>query len=193
MYVTAIILAAGTSSRMGRDNKLLLNYKNNTFIETVLQQLIQSRVDEIILVVGYEKERIKKLILNDDIKIVENENFQQGMTTSIKKGVASASKNTDGYLICLSDMPLLTTVDYNKIIKNVTETKEILIPVYQNKKGNPVYFSSHFKEDILKNKQMEGCKNVVGQHKKFVRKIFFENTHILQDVDTKTDYIRLKD
>ena len=110
------------------------------------------------------------------------------MTSSIQTGIQSASKNTSGYLICLSDMPFLDKNDYNTILQEVTNKKEILLPFYQNQKGNPVYFSQHFKLDILTHQEPEGCKEIVQKNKNSVNKVAFENDRILIDIDTQADY-----
>ncbi len=186
---SAIVLAAGSSTRMGENNKLTLPYLNSTILETVVNQIQQSKVDEIILVLGHEQEKIKELFIeNQRIHFCYNSRHLSGMTTSIQTGIQSTAKDTNGYLICLSDMPFLDKNDYNKILQATTQKKEILIPFINQQKGNPVYFSKHFKPNILAHQAMNGCKEIVMANKNFVRKIFFKNNHILKDIDTQKDY-----
>ena len=134
--ISAIVLAAGTSSKMGVKNKLLLPFKNNTFIEHVVSQLLQSKVDEIIVVLGHEKDKVKQLLTQKEVVFTVNTAYNYGMTPPIQMGIKATSKNTDGYLICLSDMPFLTTGDYNKILTSISGNKEIILPFFMTiKKG----------------------------------------------------------
>ena len=189
--ISAIVLAAGTSSRMGVRNKLLLPFKGNTFIEHVVNQLLQSKVDEVIVVLGHEKDTVKQVLIQKELIFTINSNYNLGMTSSIQAGIKATSKNTDGYLICLSDMPFLITTDYNKILASVSGNKEIILPFYKHQKGNPVYFSKDFREEILKHIAPEGCKGIVQNNKKFLKKILFDNTHILKDIDTEEEFLEI--
>lgn len=187
--VSAIVLAAGSSRRMGAVNKLTLPYSSCTILETIIIALQGSDINEIIVVLGHEREAIKALLSSyKGIVFCYNTQHLTGMTSSIQTGIKSTSKLSNGYLICLSDMPFLETDDYNSLLKNISGEKEILLPFYQNKKGNPVYFSSHFKEDILDHKERDGCKEIVQNNKTFTRKVFFDNNHILKDIDTSDEY-----
>ncbi len=189
--ISAIVLAAGTSSRMGTKNKLLLPFKDSIFIEHVMNELLQSKVNEVVVVLGHEKDKIKQLFTQKEIIFTVNENYNSGMTSSIQTGVKATSKKTDGYLICLSDMPFLTTKDYNKILAAISGNKEIILPFYKNQKGNPVYFSKGFKDDILNHNEPDGCKNIVQNNKNALVKVPFKHTHILEDIDTEEAYLKL--
>lgn len=186
--ISAIVLAAGTSTRMGAKNKLALPFGKSTFIETVVDQLLASNVDEVIVVLGYEREKISNRLYTREVLFALNTDYQIGMTSSIKTGISAASENSNGYLICLSDMPFLTTVDYNKMINSISGNKEILLPFHHNQKGNPVFFSNDFKNDLLNHHEPEGCRGVVADNKSYVKKINFDNNHILKDVDTEDDF-----
>jgi len=189
MFVSAIVLAAGTSSRMGKKNKLLLHFQGSTFIENVVNQLLKSTIDEVIVVLGYEKYKIKQVLTQKNIIFTFNPDYNLGMTSSIQTGIKACSKATNGYLICLSDMPLINRDDYNKILASITGNKEIILPFYRHQKGNPVYFSKDFKDEILTHTAPEGCKGIVETHKKYLIKIPFDNTHILKDIDTEEDFL----
>lgn len=190
---SAIVLAAGSSRRMGAANKLTLPYFSHTILETIIIQLQLSLIDEIIVVLGHEKEVVKTLLSPyKGLVFCYNAEHLMGMTSSIQTGIKSVSKDTNGYLICLSDMPLLKMGDYNTILTRVSNKKEILLPFYHNKKGNPVYFSKHFRDEILNHQEMEGCRGVVHKNKAFVQKISFDTDRILRDIDTIEAYDNLK-
>ena len=186
--ISAIVLAAGTSTRMGAKNKLTLPFNKSTFIETVVDELLASHVDEVIVVVGHEEENIRAFLNNRALTFTFNDNFASGMTSSIQSGIKATSENSKGYLICLSDMPFLTAIDYNTMIHGISGNKEILLPYCQDQKGNPVFFSGHFKNDLLNHQEPEGCRGVVADNRSYVKKIIFDNNHILKDVDTEDDF-----
>ncbi len=191
--ISAIVLAAGNSSRMGTDNKMLLPFRGSTVIGTVISALEQSLVDEIIVVKNHETNISQELDYGNKVKFVTNSAANQGLTTSIQCGINKASSSTNGYLICLGDMPLLTKTDYNILIKKSlkSENKVILIPKFNNKRGNPVLFSSHFKEDILLLEDKSGCKPVVIANKDLVIEVPFSTNNCHIDIDTMEDYKRI--
>ena len=122
-----------------------------------------------------------------------NPNFSEGMTTSIKSGVKEVSRDCDGLLICLADMPLINTSDINQLIhayvKNRIKGKGlIVVPVFKRQRGNPVLFSIEFRNDILEHKKESGCKEVIMKNSDSVMEIEMDNEKILLDVDTMEDY-----
>ncbi len=90
--ISAIVLAAGTSSRMGAKNKLLLPFKSSTFIENLVAQLLKSTVDEVIVVLGHEKDNIKQVLTQKELVFTVNINYNSGMTSSIQAGIIATSK-----------------------------------------------------------------------------------------------------
>src|SRR6476660_1238824 len=108
--ITAIVLAAGSSQRMGHVNKLLLKYKSKTIIETTIENVIAAKLKNIVVVAGYETEKIKEAIEYLPVEIIYNPNHQKGMTTSIQVGIEHAREG--GYMICLADMFMITAEEY---------------------------------------------------------------------------------
>ena len=189
---SAILLAAGTSSRMGSKNKLLLPFGNKPLIVHMVQKLLTANIDELIVVTGHEAPFIRKVLEAYPLSYVYNEAFLTGMSSSIKAGVCAADKNTQGFLICLSDMPLLQNDDYNHIIHHIHGARQIILPFYNGQKGNPVFFSHHFKEEILNNDFPEGCRNIVRKNATDITKVEMPNHHVLRDMDAPEDYAALK-
>jgi molybdenum cofactor cytidylyltransferase len=192
--VTAIVLAAGLSQRMGEINKLLLPYKDKTIIEVTLGNILAAKVDEIIVVTGFEAEKVKAAIHRLPITTVYNENFVEGMTKSIQCGIEHAKES--GYMICLGDMFTVTKDEYALMKKTFEETsiansKYIYIPRYKNEKGNPVIFSPYYKDAILEHKEMEGCKAIVQANKENIFWVDMSTYHVLQDMDYYEDYVKL--
>ena len=191
--VSAIVLAAGESQRMGSQNKLLLPFKTSTVVEQVADNVLQSTASEVIVVLGHEADQIRAALKGRPIRFAVNPEFQLGMTTSIRAGVEIASTDTSGFMICLSDLPLITSEEFNRLIGAfeiaIAKTeKHIVVPVYSGKRGNPVIFSATFKNDILAHKGLKGCKGVIKENPDQVLEIEMASDNILKDIDTSDDY-----
>lgn len=192
----AIVLAAGESKRMKDRNKLLLPFRSMTVIRYVVENIIAAELDEVIVVLGHEADDVRAALADLSVKVVLNENFEKGMTTSIQEGVRNAAG--DGYMICLSDMVMITSEEYalmkNEFMQQLqVDEKCICIPRFQNEKGNPVIFSASYREAILQHEEMEGCKAVVQENKEHIHWVDMDSPHVLLDLDYPEDYDRLKD
>lgn len=192
--VSAIVLAAGLSRRMGEENKLFLPVNDRPMVEWVIEKVAQSTADEVIIV-GSELslDRFEKW-KSDRVQVINNPHYQNGMTSSIQAGVQVASG--DGYMICLGDQPKIEISTYNELIAAFQSSfaqneGSIVLPFYDGKKGNPVIFSAIYREDILNHTEPEGCKEIVQANKHHLTKVDVSDSGILMDVDTREDYERL--
>ena len=194
--ITVIVLAAGMSRRMGSKNKLLLPFRGKTMFETTVEQLSGLRGAEIIVVLGHEAEQVKPLLQNPDLQVVFNPDYATGMTSSIQAGVRAAAPETQGYMICLSDMPLIQTATYCQLAgafleKNGAESRIIVQPVFEGTPGNPVIFSAFYRNNILALDFPEGCKPLVQANRSFVLQVEVETDAILKDADDEEAFERL--
>ncbi|KYG82323.1 nucleotidyltransferase family protein [Roseivirga echinicomitans] len=185
---SAIVLAAGLSSRMKGGHKLLMPMEGKTIFERSLKSITEANFSEIIVVLGNEAEKIENLIPKDNrLRTLMNPTFEQGMTSSIQVGVTEAT--SDVYVICLADMPFLTAADYNQLMNRFREEngKNILVPLYIGQKGNPVFFASDYQKEILEHTDPNGCNQMVKLNSEKVD--FFEtnNLRFTLDIDTQTD------
>ncbi|HEV3251229.1 MAG TPA: nucleotidyltransferase family protein, partial [Puia sp.] len=108
--LSAIVLAAGLSKRMGKANKLLLPYKGKTVIEIVVENILTAGLGEVIVVTGHEEEKLRNALKNLAVDFVHNPRYLTGMTSSIQEGIRPAKGK--GYMICLSDMLLISADEY---------------------------------------------------------------------------------
>ena len=196
--ISALILAAGESKRMGKQNKLLLPVCGEAMLVKLVKSVCASDVGQVLVVIGHEAEKIRQELNDFTLSFVYNPNFSEGMTTSIKSGLKEASPDCDGFLICLADMPFINTPDINKLIhayvKNrIKEKRLIVVPVFQGHRGNPVLFSSEFRNDILEHKKKSGCKEILMNNSVSVKEIEMGDDNILLDVDTLEDYQRVRE
>jgi molybdenum cofactor cytidylyltransferase len=189
--VTAILLAAGSSRRMGGPNKLLLPWKGRPLISATTENILAAGVGELILVTGHQAPAITAAVSDRPIHIIHNPHYEQGMTSSIRAGAAAA--HGQGLMICLADMVLITPEEYSHLITAFTQeysrdSKCILLPGYQGRKGNPVLFSSSWREAILQHPEEDGCRTLVRNNPGHQHHIPMPTDHILQDIDSPGDY-----
>ncbi len=186
--ITAIVLAAGKSSRMKDKNKMFLPFKDSTVISNVIAELLLSNIDEII-VVSDNIDHKNELAIVRQVQFVLNPNPVLGMTSSIKIGVEKAHARSH-YMICLGDMPMTSTKDYNLLINRFIANKynDILQPIFKNKPGNPVLFPNSFRSKILELEYTEGCKPILKDHPSQVIQLEMPTDSIHLDIDTEEDY-----
>ena len=196
--ISSILLAAGQSLRMKGENKLTKEINGVPLIKYAVKNILGSTVDELIIVLGHEKEILEKIIEdNKKIKFVYNSNFASGVASSIKIGVENISKRSEAFFICLGDMPNVNQNIYNKLIKSRSNynkkfstkyKKEIIIPTYEEQYGNPVLFSKFMKEKIMKVKGDNGAKEIIQLNKDKILNIPFNQDGILLDFDTEDNF-----
>ena len=189
--ISAIVLAAGQSIRMGDDNKLVKKYKNRYLINHILNTLIKSKIEKIIVVLGFEKSRVRKIIIkNKKINFVFNKNYKSGMASSIKTGLKRVSKKNIGFLIVQADMPLISKNIINSIcyaIKN--NKKEIIAPTYKGKIGNPVGFKISIIKKLIKIRGDYGAKKMIQKNKIKLALIKVRSKSILKNFNTQKDFL----
>jgi molybdenum cofactor cytidylyltransferase len=144
--ITAIVLAAGKSSRMG-SNKLLIELSGKPLLRHSVEALKASSVHDVIVVTGNEPERVQTALERLEVKFVHNANYAEGLSTSLKRGLAAVPAETDATLVCLGDMPLVDAQTINRLVAafNVAEHRTICVPTFEGKRGNPVLWGrQHF-------------------------------------------------
>ena len=186
--IAAILLAAGQSKRMIDENKLSKKFQNTPLINHSIKNILSSHIDELIIVVGYQKEIIENLIeKNNKIKIIFNKNFKTGMASSIKVGLSLLSKKTEAFFICLGDMPMINKKIYNQLI-SYKNKKDIIVPTYNGIQGNPVLFPKFMKPSIMSISGDVGAKKILEQNKEKILKVKIDDINITRGFNTKNDF-----
>ena len=183
MKIAGLILAAGGSSRMGDQNKLMMPFQGKPMLNHVVNASLNSNLTQTFVVVGHQSSEIKNLVQSDDIQCVENEQWETGMASSIVAGI-SQLKQFDGFLILLGDMPLVTPKLINEIIFHGSADK-IVIPIKDGLHGNPVFFGSKFRDELLTLYGDSGAKKVIQDNLLSMIKIEIQSNTIFKDYDTK--------
>jgi molybdenum cofactor cytidylyltransferase len=191
--ITAIVLAAGLSRRMGNENKLLLPLKGKPVIMHVIDNLIDSKADHI-LVVASELSHSKLIhIASDRVQVIENKHYQTGKTSSIQAGIRVSNENSH-CMICLGDMPLIQSESYDQLINSSKKNpRSLIVPTYQKKQGNPIIFPPTLRRQILEHTDPEGCKSIVQRHESIQVLIPMDDKGILHDIDTPNQFDSIKD
>ena len=183
---------------MGSANKLLLPFGETTLIERVVRTVRQSEAGDVIVVVGHEADRVRTVLEGHGVTVVENDRYREGMTTSIHAGVRAASPEAAGFMICLSDLPLIEPEELNRLIAAFEQAarddeRPIVVPTFESRRGNPVLFSAFYKPELLDHKELMGCKEIVKQNPHHVLEVAMATDHVLRDIDTMEAYQRLVD
>lgn len=189
--IVAVILAAGLSSRM-KNNKLLLPLGETTVIEHVVKTVLSSKVDYVIVVSGRDHEVVRKLLKYYPIRLLYNDQYEKGQSTSIIKGIETLPRiGVDGVLFAMGDQPLINMEGLNAIVDAFAMKKgKIIVPVntQTDKKGAPVLFDQTFLSDIRKIEGDQGGKIVIRQHPEVVYECEIESPDFFDDIDDEEAY-----
>ena len=189
MNISATILAAGSSQRMG-DNKLLLPFQDNTLINVVCKTIIDSYLKPVFVVTGFENKKVLESLPKSIDKIIYNEDWSRGIATSINKAISSLPNNIDGNMIVLGDMPLVTVKTINKLHQVFLNNNgnKIIYADYLGKQANPVIFPRKFFDEILHLNGDRGCKKIIYKNRKSSIGVPIDSSEVIFDCDTKDDY-----
>ena len=187
-FVSAILLAAGESKRMGKP-KLLLPLGSGTILGKTADNLQSSQVDEVIVVLGAEAQEMKKAIAGKPVKVVFNPNYRQGMSTSLIIGLKQVSARAQRVMVALCDQPLIEKKTYNRLIEeSFNSGKGITVPTYQAKRGNPIIFSTSYKDELMGLEGDVGGREILRRHPDDVLEVAVDSESIIININTMDEY-----
>jgi molybdenum cofactor cytidylyltransferase len=185
--VAAIVLAAGMSRRMGVP-KQLLRVGDKTILERTLENVRASNASEIVLVLGHAADEIQKRIATQDLKIVLNHGYEQGMGTSLRSGLMEVTADVKAAIIVLADQPWISAGTLNRLIACHQERKpQIIIPTYRGFRGNPVLLDRSVFAEVQSLNGDVGCRAIFGDHTEGIVKLAVDDPGILLDIDSHED------
>jgi molybdenum cofactor cytidylyltransferase len=190
---TAVILAAGTSSRMGKA-KQLLSLGKSTVLAQTLAHVESAALDEIVLVLGASAEEIhRQLPSSPELKIVVNTAYQQGMASSLRAGLSAVDPNSDAALIVLGDQPFVRPQTLDRIVEEYCRSRaQIVIPVHQGQRGNPVLLDRSIFAEVMALEGDIGSRAIFARHLDGIVNVEVDDAGILLDLDEPADYERLR-
>ncbi len=188
--ISAILLGAGESKRMGV-SKLSLPWNKKTIFEHCLKSLLDSTVDEVIIVLNKKIESPIHLFNDRKVKVVVNPYFRRGMSTSIRRGIQALDSRSHGIMIALGDQPFLKTRTVDALVR-AFQKKEgtITVPSFQGKRGHPVIYHRKYEGELLRLKGDVGGRFLLEKYAREVKVLSVRSKGVVKDIDTWQDYRR---
>jgi|WetSurSiteA1Bulk_404760.scaffolds.fasta_scaffold08163_3 molybdenum cofactor cytidylyltransferase len=187
--IWAIILAAGESKRMGSP-KMMLPYEGATIIEKVIENVLNSDVEKTVVVLGANKKEIMEVIAKHPVMHCYNDNYKQGMLSSVKCGFEFLPPDFRAAMVFLGDQPMAETSVMNLVMRAYHESgKGIVIPVCNGKRGHPILIDKKYTNEILRLDEPDGLRGLLRRHPGDLLETETDNQSILKDIDTQEDYL----
>ncbi len=194
--VAAVILAAGMSRRMGTP-KQLLRIGGRGLLEHVLENVRRSRVEEVVLVLGFAAEEIQRGLSLAGVKTVLNPAYEAGMGTSLRTGLAALGERTRAALVVLADQPFVQPATLDRLIVRHARLQaesvfpQIVLPLYKGFRGNPVLLDRSVFPELMSLNGDVGCRAIFGSHLENIVKVEVDDPGILLDIDSQEDFEKL--
>ena len=193
--ISAIVPAAGLSSRMGQ-NKLLMPFGDKSLIEHAVDTLQASDLDEIVVVLGHEADQVRNRLERRRVNFVHNPDYREGLSTSVRTGMSAVAKGADAIMIYLADQPLIQPDEISRLIQAFAQAKRagksIVVPFFENRRGNPVILDASYRAMVLDIAGDVGCRRIIKRHPEQVFAVQMQTDHVVRDVDTLEDFLRVR-
>lgn len=185
--VWAVVLAAGRSTRMGRKNKLLSPIDGKPMVAQVVSMLKQCPLAGITVVLGHQAENLRQALPTRGIDLVENKQYKQGLSGSIRCGISALDDTVDAVLIVLADMPAVRWQTIAGLVSALRpdEGRSIAIPRYRGKRGNPVLFARRHFDALMALDDDIGAQHLLKSHADLIIEVAVDDPGVLLDVDTQ--------
>jgi len=195
VVIGAVLLAAGSGSRMGHRPKSLLELGGVPLIRRQLIALSGAGVDEVVGVLGHHAKEIEPVVQTFPVTIVHNPDPDQGQVSSQRLGLAALGGKLDAVIVALADQPLLNAQDITDLIsafKKRPEGSQVVFPRVNGDRGNPVIFTQEVREQILHSGLQVGCRQWQSTHPELVTPFETDNRRYQVDLDTEDDIARFE-
>ncbi|HJQ70534.1 MAG TPA: nucleotidyltransferase family protein [Blastocatellia bacterium] len=188
---SALLLAAGESRRMG-EFKQLLTFAGKSFVACCVDNLLASRVSEVVVVTGHRQADVRRAVSDRAVTFAHNEDYREGMSSSIKRGLESVSPSARVLVVALVDQPHIGPAIFNQVIDAYEKDRPlIVVPTYNGRNGHPIAIDLRLKDEILAMDPRVGLKQVVHAHKDKIVYTEAASEAVLIDCDLPEDYRRL--
>lgn len=171
---------------MGGRNKLLMEIDSTPLVQRTVRTVLAAPVSDVIVVTGHEPEKVQDVLRDLKVRVVHNPRFAEGLSTSLKTGLAALPADVSGAIVCLGDMPGVATAHLARLIDGFSpdDSREIGVPTHSGKRGNPVLWGRRFFQDMLDVSGDVGARHLIGANESLVYEVEFEDTGVLMDLDT---------
>lgn len=186
LQIAALVMAAGRSSRMGAANKLLAEVDGQPMVRRAVDAALASPTRPVIVVLGHDAHRVRAALRGCKVHFIDNPDFADGMSTSLRKGLAALPGDVDGAVILLGDMPRVDHQAIDRLIAafNPIEGRSICVPVWNGKRGNPVLWARRYFSEMTAIAGDVGARHLIGEHGDQVAEVPMPDDATLIDIDT---------
>jgi len=193
MRFSAVVLAAGLSSRMEGPHKMMLPVGGEPAVRRSVRAVLDSGVHEVVVVTGYQGRDVINALSDLPVTLQPNIRYEDGQMSSVAAGVAGLSKPTDAIMVCLGDMVLITADDYRELmaVYEAHSGFSIVAPRYRGERGNPILFAAAYAPEVAAGRRLIGCRKLIEEYPD--ETYFHDVAHdrYSMDMDTPQDYARV--
>jgi len=185
--IAAVVMAAGRSRRMAPHNKLLIADKTGKpMVARVVDNVLSSKARPILVVTGHQAEQVENALGGRPVRYVHAPDYADGLAASLKTGIAAVPPECSAALVCLGDMPLVTGRMIDRLLAayDPDEGRQIVLPTFHGKQGNPMLWDRRFFPEILQISGDSGARFLVGKHMEVVAEVEMADDAVLRDFDT---------
>lgn len=183
--IACIVLAGGRSSRMG-SNKLVEQVSGKPIVRHVVEAALGSVARPVIVVTGHRADAVKEALQGLDVSFVQNADYAEGISTSVRSGIGALAADVDGAVVALGDMPELTSSHIDRLIAAFSpkDGRSIVVPVRDGRRGNPVLWGAQYFAEMRGLAGDVGAKHLIARHADAIVEVDLESDAILIDIDT---------
>jgi molybdenum cofactor cytidylyltransferase len=184
--IAGLVMAAGRSSRMGGQNKLLAEIGGRPLVRIVAEAVLGSKARPVFVVTGHQRERVEAALSGLPVRFVHNSQFADGLGTSLGTGIAALPPEADGVIVCLGDMPQVDSATMDRLIGALAPEKGALVavPTMNGQRGNPVVWSRRFFPELMTVEGDIGARHLIGRYSEAVVEVPLSGSATLTDIDT---------
>jgi molybdenum cofactor cytidylyltransferase len=186
LRVAGLVLAAGRSTRMGQENKLVVDLHGKPIVRHVVEAVQASKARPVIVVTGHQSEALRGALIGLDVTFAHNPDYALGLSTSLKAGLGLLPKEIEAVAVCLGDMPNVDAALIDSLIAAIDPSRGALIavPTREGRRGNPVLWSRRFFDELAKLEGDVGARALIGANSEAVVEVPVEGEAAFLDVDT---------
>ncbi|HXL82704.1 MAG TPA: nucleotidyltransferase family protein [Casimicrobiaceae bacterium] len=193
MRWSAVVLAAGNSSRMQGRHKMVLPVGDKPVIRYTVERVVAAGPQEVVVVTGYKGRDVVAALADLPVTLQPNPRYEEGQMTSSAIGVGALTRATDAVMMCLGDMVLLEPGDYAELVSAYVDKtdRSIVIPYFGDQRGNPILFASSYVHEVAMGERHIGCKKLANEYPDDVFRYAVTHDRYTTDMDTPQDYARI--
>jgi molybdenum cofactor cytidylyltransferase len=191
--IAAVVLAAGRSTRMGAQNKLLADIAGTPMVRRVVDAVLGSKARPVLVVTGHQAAAVAAALAGLDVTLVANPDYATGLASSLKAGIRAVPEESAGALILLGDMPRIAPGHLDRLAEAFAAAPEnIVVPTHVGRQGNPVLWPRRHFPALMHLDGDAGAKLLIAAYRGVVRKVDVGTDAIFADADTPEELARMR-